>query len=330
MSENITIHDVAAEAGVSIATVSRVLNNMESVKDSTRERVYEAMRVVGYPIPEPKAAETKKNRTILIMVTNIGNQFTGKEVEGIFSEAYNNDYDCVIYRQKNENYTYEDIRRVADEVNAGGIIMSLPNVPADIMNQLSECYPVVQFSEYVEDCAVPFVSVNDYAVGKQATKYLLRMGKRRIALFNGPKRFKYARERERGYLDALKEEGIAPNPELIVSTVVSQGVIQATASKLVKSSLEPDAVVAVSDGFAAAVIAACHSVGMCVPKDLAVISCEDTNLAQMLVPPLTTVSQPIFHIGKQACQMLLSLMDGNQPEPSQVFLESQLVVRESS
>lgn len=331
MAESVTIHDVAAEANVSIATVSRVLNNIGSVRETTRERVYQAMRTVGYPIPDATPEVPTGSKTILIMITNLGNMFTGKELEGIFSAAYYEGYDCMIYRQKNETYSFEEMRAVAESVDACGIVMSLPNVPVDIMNKLAELYPVVQFSEFAENCDVPYVSVDDYGAAKMATSYLLKLGNRRIAFVNGPKRFKYARERERGYLDALREFGVEPNPDLIVSMSTSApNAVHPVASQIVNSVGKPDAVVAVADGLAAAVIQATHAAGKSVPEDIAVISCEDTDLAQMVVPPLTSVSQPIFHIGEQACKMLLDLIAGHRPTPAQLFLNVQLVVREST
>lgn len=331
MGENVTIHDVAAEAKVSIATVSRVLNNLDSVKESTRERVFQAMRTVGYPIPNMEPNSQQGSKTILVMITNLGNFFTGKELEGIFSAAYYGGYDCIIYRQKSETYSLEDMCAVAEAVDACGILMSLPNVPTEIMNKLSEIYPVVQFSEFAESCPAPFVSVDDYAAAKLATSYVLKMGKRRVALLNGPKRFKYARERERGYVDALTEFGIVPDPGLMVSmSTIAPSAVHSVTSQLVGTSGQLDAVVSVSDSLAASVIAAAHTIGKKVPEDLAVISCEDTELAQMIVPPLTSVSQPIFHIGEQACKMLLDMIDGHRPMPDQIFLNVQLVVREST
>lgn len=331
MGENVTIHDVAEEAKVSIATVSRVLNNLGSVKESTRERVFQAMRTVGYPIPNMETSTQQGSKTILVMITNLGNFFTGKELDGIFSAAYYGGYDCVIYRQKSETYSLEDMCAVAEAVDACGILMSLPNVPAEIMKKLAEIYPVVQFSEFVENCPVPFVSVDDYNAAKLATSYVLKMGKRRVALLNGPKRFKYARERERGYVDALMEYAIEPDPSLMVNmSTIAPSAVQSVTSRLIGESGQLDAVVCAADSLAASVITAAHTIGRNVPKDMAVISCEDTELAQMIVPSLTSVSQPIFHIGEQACKMLLDIIDGHRPTPDQIFLNVQLVVRESA
>ncbi len=332
MSENVTIHDVAAEAKVSIATVSRVLNNLDSVKDSTKERVYAAMRTVGYPIPEAvTAVPAEKSKIILIMVTNIGNMFTGKEVDGIFSTAYDAGYDCVIYRHRGGPYSFEEMRSIADSANACGIIMSLPNVPAEVMNKLSEAYPVVQFSEFAEGCDVPFVSVDDYTAGKMATSLLLKLGRRRIAIINGPTRFKYARERLRGYADALREYGLEPDPGLNVNLYTDRyDTIYYAVNQIVNAPNPPDGIFTIGDGFGVVAVNAALASGKRIPRDLAIVSCEDTEMARYSAISLTTVSQPIFHIGEQACKMLIDLIEGHTLSPSQVFLNVELVVRDSA
>jgi LacI family repressor for deo operon, udp, cdd, tsx, nupC, and nupG len=307
------------------------MNNIGSVRESTRERVYKAMNTVGYPIPEAEPAALSSSRTILVMITNLGNFFTGKELDGIFSVAYYHGFDCVIYRQKHESYSFEEMRSIAESVRACGILMSLPNVPAEIMNKLSELYPIVQFSEFAKDCSVPYVSVDDRAAAKMATSFLLKLGRRRIAIVNGPKRFKYARDRERGYFDALQEYGIEPDPALNIS-IVSGVPISCNSAVKQLFSLEspPDAVFAVADIIAAGVMKSLTEIGKSIPKEVAVISCEDTELAQYLTPALSSVSQPTFRIGQQACSMLVDIINGHWVSLPQTMLSTELVMRDST
>lgn len=324
MAEGVTIRDVAAEAKVSIATVSRVLNGGGNVKESTRERVCQAVRRVGYALPEALARQDG-SKTILIMVTHVDNMYTGKQIEGILSAANYSGYDCVIFKRKSEVYELEQIIGIAESVNACGILISWPNIPAEIINRVAERYPVVQINEYCEDSNVPFVSVDDYGTGKTATNYLLKLGYRKIGIMNGVTRFKYTRERYRGYQDALREFGIEPLPEYSFSS--SSALVEPIIDRIINVKNPPEAIVTTSDLQAAGLIKALHAVGKSIPEDMAIVSCEDTELAQYVSPPLTTVSHPIFHIGEEACRMLLDIMSNHKPSPDQIFLKSDLVVR---
>lgn len=325
MAEGVTIHDVAAEAKVSIATVSRVLNGMGSVKESTRDRVYRAMQTVGYVLPESQTTARPEMKTILVMVTNMSSMYTGKQIEGILSAANYAGYDCVIFKRKSEVYDLEQICRVAKSVNACGILISWPNVPLEIIEKLAELYPVVQINEYCENSHVPFVSVDDYATGKTAANYLLKLGYRRIGIMNGVARFKYAKERLRGYRDALREFGLPlmPEYEYSYSTVQTESMVD----MIVNAKEPPEAVVTASDYQATSLLNALRLAGKSVPENMAIISCEDTELTQCVFPPITAVSHPIFHIGEAACRMLLDMIGGHSPSPSQVCLKADLIVR---
>ena len=331
MAETVTIHDVAAEAKVSIATVSRVLNNASSVKDSTRERVVQAMETVGYvrPEEEPSSASfPSESRTILVMVSHVDNMAVGRQIEGILSSANYAGYDCVIFKRKSEVYNLEELSAIVKNVHAVGLLISWPDVPVDVLNGLNRLCPVVQVNEYNEACNLPFVSVDDYAMGKTATNYLLKLGYRKIGIMCGLSRYKYAKDRLRGYQDALHEAGIEPDPAYNYSFMDLH--TRSTASVVVNSANLPEAIIATSDVLAAALVNALRAAGKSIPKDMAIVTCEDTELAQYVYPPLTAMSEPIFHIGEAACKMLIDILKGNNPSPNQITLQADLVVRETT
>lgn len=331
MAEKKTIQDVAAVANVSIATVSRVINHFESVSESTKERVFSAMRKVGYQLPETKwTGPAARKNTILIMITNIGNIFTGLEVDGIFSAAYDAGYECMIYRQKSRVYRLEEMRSLVESVNACGVLMSLPNVQAEIMTELAKLCSVVQFSEYAEDCAVPYVSVDDFEVGWMATNYLLKQGCRKIAMINGPQRFKYAREREAGYRAALREAGLEQEAEVFRLTDGSFDSVISMVNQVLTMAKSLDAVYAVGDPVGVSFVRAASMCGLRVPEDIAVISSEDTPWTLMCNPSLTSIHQPVFNIGEMACKMLIEQMNGQELSVPQVKMKVNLVVRESA
>ena len=332
MNEKVTIHDVAEHANVSIATVSRVLNELGNVKESTRDRVYQAMKEVGYQAAaQSEKMQEQEKRILLIFVTALGNFFTGRELDGIIETANEEGYECVVYKLRTQKYSLEDMSALAHAVGASGILMSLPNVPVEVMEKLAQMYPVVQFSEYARGCDVPYVSIDDTEAGKRAVNFLIKQGCRRIAMINGPLRYKYAQGRLDGYLTALREAGIEENPLLIVHQTEQgmDGTI-AAAEHLFDTAQGMDGVFAISDLAAAAVLRVANQRGFRVPEDLALISFEDSDFAQVYTPSFTAIQIPAFHIGKLAARLLIDRLHGNFSSPPQINLQINLTIRQST
>ena len=189
----------------------------------------------------------------------------------------------------------------------------------------------MQCAEYNEESALPYVGVDDFAAARNATETLIRRGRRRIALINGPDRYKYARHRYLGYADALRHAGLTVDGAL-VANVTEMGFDSslAVARQMLLASERPDAILAASDMYAAAVVKAATSEGIRIPDDLALIGFDNTYISQMSHPSVAAVSLPRFQLGYMACEVLSErIMNPASDEPRHFLLETELVLRDS-
>lgn len=340
MPKKTTILDVAKAAEVSIATVSRVLNNPQSVKDATRLRVQKAFADVGYAVdpalaaaapPEKEPVARAASKMILTIVPDLSNPFYADVLEGIGSAADYQGYESVIYRVKESRYSLKQLRRLVDKLNVCGVLLlGKVAAPCDL-EQLNEYVPVVQCAEFDSACNLPYVSIDDYAAAKTAMKLLIQNGRKRIALANGPQQFKYAMDRERGYYDALREAGLEIDESLVVhQSAIEFELAMSIMTQLVTKEKRLDAVFAVSDVLAVAAIKAANRAGLRVPQDIAVVGFDNTYIAQMCEPALTTVRQRGAQMGSYACEILLDLVHGVTVSHPQILMDVDLLVREST
>lgn len=331
MGTKATINDVAEAANVSIATVSRVLNNSESVKESTKLRVQKAMAAVGYQNDFVKNELNEAGKMILVIMPEITNPFYANIIEGISATADFQGYDFVMYKQKEFNYSLEKLKALAEVLNVCGLILLGPGFETEVLRELDKVIPIVQCAEFAEDSELPYVSIDDYEASKIAVNYLLRNGRKKIALCNGPSTFKYARNREQGYIDALQEAGEPVDRSLIVNLpAVSYEPAVAVLSRMISGNERPDAIFAISDVLAAAAVKAVNRAGLKVPDDVAVVGFDDTYVALMCEPALTTVHQPAYQMGVLSCKMLIDRINHVQSSHEQLMMDVDLLVRGSA
>lgn len=341
MAKKVTIQDVAKAANVSIATVSRVLNNPQAVKDGTRLRVRQAFDEVGYSLALPLAPAagvqtgTEKprqpSRTILAILPELRNPFYADVLDGIISKADFRGYETVLYRAKVARYSLAELRELVEMIQACGVLtLGKISTPKDL-EALNQFVPVVQCAEFEKECSLPYVSIDDYGAARSVMQLLLEKGRRRIALLNGPLQYKYAMERERGYFDALQDAGIPRNDSLVVHQPVSEfDLALSAASRLLNLPERPDAIFAVSDVMAVAAVRAIHRANLRVPEDISVVGFDDTYIAQMCEPSLTTVRQRGSQMGAYAAEILLDQVNGVQVTNQQILMDVDLLVREST
>lgn len=339
MAKKTTILDVAKAAEVSIATVSRVLNNPQSVRDITRVRVEKAFSEVGYAVeptltvtpPQEKGRiDRQTSKMILTILPDLNNPFYADVLDGIGSAADYQGYEFVLYRNKEARYSLKQLKQLVDKLNACGVLLLGKVADSADLEQLNEYVPVVQCAEFDCESSLPYVSIDNYSAAKMAMKLLLQSGHKRIILANGPQRFQYAVDRERGYCDALEEAGLEIDTSLIVHQSVTEfELAMSNMTRLIRES-QPDAVFAVSDVLAVAAIKAANRLKLHVPQDLAVVGFDDTYVSQMSEPALTTVRQRGSQMGMYACEMLLDMVHGIQVPHPNILVDVDLLVREST
>ncbi|WP_240766867.1 LacI family DNA-binding transcriptional regulator [Paraburkholderia flava] len=327
-----SISSVAEQAGVSVATVSRVLNDHSNVKPATRERVLAAIEASGYRVNElARNLRTAESRLLLTMVPDVGNPFYAEIVRGIDSVARQHGYFmllCDTGADPGRERSYFDLlrRRRAD----GAICLD----PATVQQALAEesgTLPWVACCEFDPAVGVPYVGIDNYRAARDAVRHLLARGCRRIALVNSGDSYLYARQREEGYADALREAGVEPDPRWRVGVASLDYVAgSAAAAALMQLPEQPDAVFAVSDTLAIGVIAGLRAAGRRVPDDIAVVGFDDISLAAQVDPPLTTIAQPMRELGETAARLLLQRLADPSAEVPGVLLPHKLVVRRSA
>ncbi|MGO1059707.1 LacI family DNA-binding transcriptional regulator [Planococcus sp. FY231025] len=324
------IQQVAKYAGVSVATVSRVLNGQDKVAVKTKLKVKEAIQHLNYePSMLGRNLRNSESRIVLILIPTISNPFYFEIIKGIENMALSQNYNILLCEtdsspQKEDIYFDLVRKKMAD-----GIISMDPAVNVETLKTLSEKYAIIQCSEYGGGVDIPYVTIDSEEASYRAVKHLIQMGHRRIALMNSDEKFLYARERRMGYQRALEEHGIPLNKEYIFYTKelgFEQG--QQAMKKILQLKERPSAVFAVSDLLAIGALKEINAAGLRVPEDVAVVGFDKIDFSNMTNPTLTTVAQPMYKMGTIAATMLIDKIQGRHVDS--VVLEHELVIREST
>ncbi len=326
-----TIRDVAERAGVSIATVSRVLNKQVSVSPTTRVKVEKAIDELNYqPNYLGRNLRRAETKIILVILQNISNPFYSKVVEGIEDLGHKHGYNIMICNTDSESErerSYLDllVNRLVD-----GVILMEPEIDSQELAQIGNDFPVVQCCEYKEGTDVPHISIDNVAAGYTAVNHLIKLGHTRIGMISGYNRLLSAMQREKGYKKALEDAGIEYNQELIkYGSYGFTGGLRAT-KELLQMQNAPTAIFAISDITAIGAIRAIKEEGLRIPEDIAVVGFDNTSIASMYDPQVTTISQPRYDLGKISMEMLLELIKNETVSTREVYLEHELIIREST
>ncbi|QBO35959.1 LacI family transcriptional regulator [Periweissella cryptocerci] len=321
MPKKLNAYDIAKVAHVSPATVSRVLNHKNNVNLVTAQKVEEAVAQLGFEREKDKYA----TKIIMVNIPNISNIFYANIIEGINAAANANNYQVIINQTQLSDDNIQNFLELVKNLHVYGLV-TLTALPNYVLNKLLNIIRVVQCNEFNPDVDLPYVSIDDYAAAKNATNQLIKSGKKNLCIINGPKSFRYSRERERGFIDALKENDLPINPDWLTSIpAVKYEIALPIVSQLLSSQKHPDAFFCASDTIGAAVINSTHKYHLRIPEDIAVVGFDNTVISQILTPSLTTVSQPQFQIGYSAVEMLKT----SHQESPHLLLDTEFVVRES-
>ncbi|MGH2316156.1 LacI family DNA-binding transcriptional regulator [Planococcus sp. SE5232] len=324
------IQQVAKYAGVSVATVSRVLNGKDKVTAKTKQKVEEAIQYLNYePSMLGRNLRNSESRIVLILIPTISNPFYFEIIKGIENMALSQNYSillCETDSKPEKEEIYFDLLR---KKMADGVISMDPAVNVETLKELAENYAIIQCSEYGGGIGIPYVTIDSEEASYRAVKHLIQIGHRKIALMNSDEKFLYARERRMGYERALDEHGIPLNGDYIFYTQelgFEQG--QLAMKKILQLEDRPTAVFAVSDLLAIGALKEINAAGLNVPKDIAVVGFDKIDFSNMTNPALTTVAQPMYKMGTVAARMLIEKIQGKTVDS--VVLGHELVIREST
>ncbi|WP_321961182.1 LacI family DNA-binding transcriptional regulator [Paraburkholderia sp. J7] len=328
-----SIAAVAQRAGVSVATVSRVLNGHANVRAATRERVLTEIETSGYRVNElARNLRTAESRLLLTMVPDFGNPFYAEIVRGIDSVARQHGFFlllCDTGADAGRERSYFDLLR---RHRADGAICLDPATVQHALAAESTALPWVACCEFDPDVGVPYVGIDNYRAAHDAVRHLIARGRRRVALINSDEHYLYAQQRRDGWRDALAEAGIAVRDAWRVNVNCldyDAGAQAAAALMQLPAGEAPDAIFAVSDTLAVGVVNGLRGAGQRVPQDVAVVGFDDIALAAQIDPPLTTIAQPMRELGETAARLLLRRFADPRASVPGVLLPHRLVVRES-
>jgi len=327
----VTIQDVAKAAGVSVATVSRVLNNHPSVSEKTRKKVQKVIEELNYQ-PNLLGRNLRRSETkmILVLLQNIANPFYSKVIKGIEDVGHRNGYYITICNTDSDPDKENVYLKLLKNRLVDGVIFLAPIISDEELTEIGKNYSVVQCCEYKELAEVSSVSIDNEAAAYKATQHLINQGHKRIGMINGISGFISETLREKGYKRALQEAGIQIDPGLIIKESYGYKGGQRAAKYFLSIEKRPTAIFAVSDIIAIGAIKEIKDNGLSVPDDIAVVGFDDTGIASMYDPPLTTVAQPRYDLGRVAMEIMLERIKNNEAESRRVFLEHNLIIREST
>ena len=335
MPERVTLEHVAEAARVAPSTVSKVVNNRPNVSPATRERVEAAIKELGYEPPAGPRASPGRAEVALVFAT-VTNAYSTQVLDGILAAAVGQDVDVVISTTDSTTrgpaaLSPEWINDQAAHGRVGVILVTVELSASQSTLLSSRGLPVVHIDPLnpIEDDLVSVGSTN-YAGGVQATQHLIDLGHRRIGFAGGLKESVPARERMQGYLATLDAAGITPDPRWVLEhrLTATAGIEMGTA--LLELAEPPTAVFAANDMTAMGIIEAARRKGLRVPADLSVVGFDDTYLAPVMSPPLSTVRQPVADMGRVALRTLLQLARGERPDSRHIQLMTELIVRDST
>jgi len=325
-----SIQKIARLAGVSVATVSRVINHSGTVKPQNRERVLAAIEESNYqPNLLARQLRTARSNMILVLVSNIANPFCAEVVKGIEEEAEKNGYRILLCNTGSDMARSRSaLTLLSGKIVDGIITMDAFSKLPELTTMIGQA-PWVQCAEYADEGSVSCVGINDIDASQYVIQHLINRGRQRIALINHDLSYKYARLRERGYNSVLEENGHGWRAVEYASEL-SFDAGRAAMETLLRADERPDAVFAVSDTLAAGALLAIAQAGLTMPDDIAVVGFDGTPLAEMVSPQLSTVAQPSLQIGRKAVSLLLNKIDNPDTPAERVMMDWRFIERASA
>jgi LacI family transcriptional regulator, galactose operon repressor len=327
-----TIKEIARKAGVSIGTVSNVLNGMVPVSTERRERVLAAVRELDYH-PNYVARSLKLRRTQMLgmAISDITNPFFPLLVRGAEDAALKHGYLLITFNTDDHVEREREILSVLRDRRVDGILLIVAPNNGDvshIQKALADGIPIVCIDRIPPSVKVDSVAINNVRAARECVSHLLSLGHRRVAIITGPKKLKTAHDRLQGYLEALKTAHLRSDPDLILEGNFRSDSGYELGRRLLERADRPSAVFVSNGMMTLGFLRAMDEMGFECPRDIALASFDDLPLA----PHLTAVAQPAYALGYEGAQLLIERIESEQPftTPRSICLPAELKVREST
>jgi DNA-binding LacI/PurR family transcriptional regulator len=326
-----TIRDVAGRAGVSVATVSYVVNGTRRVSAGTRSRVERAIAELGFE-PNSAARGLKRHRaaSIGLVVPDLLNQFFATLVAGLEAAAAERDVLVVLCSTDASPEREAQYTRLLRGRRVDGVVyLTGTGLPPASLVELAADEPVVFVDERLPGVDVPFVGVDNRSGARDLMGAVLDAGHQRIGIVGGPSALWTAEQRLAGYREALAGAGIDPDAVPLIAGDYREASGRDAAARLLDAPEAPTAIVAANDLMAIGALTCARERGLRIPEDISIAGFDDIPLSRLLEPGLTTVRQPAWDLGREAAELLFARIDDPGGAPRRVELPAELVLRDS-
>lgn len=333
MSMDAKIIDVAAKAGVSPATVSRVLNETSGVTDKTRAKVMRAIDELNYyPNAAAKNLRSQKTMTIAVIAQDINNAYFTEIIKGIENMAYASKYKVIICDAENQKEKEHEYSNMLMNRTIDGLILIAPLSSDEEICQIADKgYFIAVIGRYIEHDKVPCIYTDNVKFSKHVVEHLVENGHRDIVFLSGYPDAVDSYERLEGYLKALRDYQIPFHPELVENGDFNEIGGYEAMKRLFSKSLHFTAVFAANDEMALGVYKACAELGISIPTQLAVVGVDNNRISKYITPTLSTVNQPKYTMGAILVERFIDQMNENNYPDKRVFMvDSELIIRDSS
>lgn len=337
--EAVTIKDIAKTLGISTSTVSRALRDSYEISPETKQLVLDCAEKLNYrPNPIALSLKEKRSRSIGVVVCEIANSFFSQVINGIESIAYDRGYNVII-SQSRESYEREviDLQYLASR-SVDGLLITLSTETSDLqhLKGLHERgLPIVLFDRITDEINTHKVIVDNFQGAFDATEHLIQNGHKNIAAITNSEFLSITHERLSGYKEALIRNGLEVKESFIQPCFYGGMIfdeIDEAINKLLSQRVKPDAIFTTSDKLTTGCLKSFKRRGIKVPDDISLVGFSNSDLAELIDPPLTIVRQPAYDMGKDATELLLQLIESKRPtkEFEKRILTPELQIRESS
>lgn len=328
---NITIKDVAKAANVSVATVSRVLNNKSNVSEEAVQAVNRAVEELGYS-PNFLGRDLRKSETkrILAIIGSTEQSFYSDVLRGMQDAAFVDGYDILIATTRNDPEHEMHLLGMLFSRAVDGVVLLAPRLDSKTISDLSKRYRIAICLERLDISDILCVTIDNERAGFDATSYLIGKGRRRIGLITTEVRSQSSVDRENGYMRALKAANIPFDPELVYYGDYDADTGTRGCEALMSLPNKPDAIFSISDTISIGAMTYAVQHGITVGKDLLFFGFDNIAYSHMFIPRLSTVEQPCYLQGKTVIEKLIANMKTDEPDKSTYMLPHSLILREST
>ncbi len=328
---NITIKDVAKAANVSVATVSRVLNNKNNVSEEAVQAVNRAVEELGYS-PNFLGRDLRKSETkrILAIIGSTEQSFYSDVLRGMQDAAFVDGYDILIATTRNDPDHEVPLLGMLFSRAVDGVVLLAPKLDSKTISDLSKRYRIAICLERLDINDILCVTIDNERAGFDATSYLIGKGRRRIGLITTEVRSQSSVDRENGYMRALNAANIPFDPDLVYYGDYDADTGTRGCEALINLPNKPDAIFSISDTISIGAMTYAVQHGITVGKDLLFFGFDNIAYSHMFMPRLSTVEQPCYLQGKTVIEKLIANMKTDEPDKSTYMLPHSLILREST